>query len=300
VFKVVGVAIVYPLIPYFIEYVERIDATPSRAIANAHTIFNVLNAILFLPLLGLTANLIRKHYVPSTEKNRFGPKYLDLKSLETPALAFGNAQREFLRMADMVNDIVKDVLPAMGKNDLDMIADLEERDDKIDILNREIRFYLAKISLEAVNREQAERQVELISLSNDIENVADLVTRDILPLAVKKYSGGFTFSPQGWMEIEDFHAKVCENFNLALVAYSSQNEEIARKVLRHCTHLLTIETQLKEKHIGRLNQGTRESIETSSMHLDLLAQLRQINGYIGNLAFAVVRYFEVEKQTRSQ
>ncbi len=300
VFKICGVIIVYPLIPYFLNYVQWIDARPNRAIANAHSIFNILNALLFLPLLGVTANLIRKHYVPSTEKNRFGPKYLDPDSIETPALAFGNAQREFLRMADMVNDIVKDVLPAMGKNDLDMIADLEERDDKIDILNREIRFYLAKISLEAVNRQQADRQVELISLSNDIENVADLVIRDILPLARKKFSGGYQFSPQGWIEIQDFHAKVCENFNLALVAYSSQNEEIARKVLRHCTHLLTIETHLKEKHIGRLNQGTRESIETSSMHLDLLAQLRQINGYIGNLAFAVVRYFEAEKQRLGQ
>lgn len=288
-FKIGGVALFMPFLPEFNHFISKLEPGAARGIANAHTIFNVINGLLFLPFIGIGANFIRKYYVPASEKDKFGPKYLDVRALETPALAFGNAQREFLRMADLVNDVVKDAVVAMGKNDLDLIADIEERDDKVDILNREIRFYLAKIAQEVLTRDQAERQIELISLSNDIENVGDVVNRNILDLARKKVAHGLTFSAQGWVEILDFHFKVCENFDLALVAYSTQDEEIARKVIRHRSTLLSIETQLKEKHIGRLSQGTRESIETSGMHLDLLAHLRQINSYVGNIADSVVR-----------
>lgn len=296
VFKVAGVAFLFPFLSEFNDFIGRIEPGAARGIANAHTIFNVLNAFLFLPFIGISARLISRHYIPKEKEEKFGTKYLDPRSLESPALAFGNAQREFFRMADLVNDSVKDVLRAMGKNDLDLIAELEERDDKVDILNREIRFYLAKIGLEVLTREQADRQIELISLANDIENVGDLVERDILSMARKKIAHGLSFSAQGWAELQDFHSKVCENFNLALVAYSTQDEEIARKVVRHRVALLTFETQLKEKHISRLHMGTRESIETSSMHLDLLSDLRQINGYIGNLADAVVRSRERQSQ----
>jgi phosphate:Na+ symporter len=148
---------------------------------------------------------------------------------------------------------------------------------------------LAKLTQEILTRDQAEKQMELISLSNDVENIGDLVNRNILSLARTMIKQGVTFSQQGGEEIRTFHAKVCENFDLALIAYATQDEEIARKVIRHRTTLIAIENQLKEKHISRLSQGTRESIETSSIHLDLLAHLRQINGYIGNIADAVVK-----------
>jgi len=194
--------------------------------------------------------------------------------------------------------MVKDCLRCYEESDLDLASDIEGRDDKVDILNREIRFYLARLGQEAMTREQANRQMELISLSNDIENAGDLVNRNILRLARRKVARGLAFSREGWTEIRDFHGKVCENFDLALVAFSTGDEEIARKVLRHRAKLSDIETELKEKHIARLNQGLRESLETSSMHLDLLAFLRGVNGYVSNLAEAVVRRRERELGSR--
>lgn len=289
VFKVAGVALAIPFLGPFAHLVEWTAGSVGHQIANFHTLFNVFNSVLFLPFVRWGSNLVSKYYQPEEAKEIFGPRYLDPRALDTPALAFGNAQREFLRMADIVNDMVKDCIPAIEANDLDMVADVEARDDKVDILNREIRFYLAKLGQEAMSQEQVDRQMELISLSNDVENVGDVVNKNILALARKKIQHGFAFSAQGWAEIRDFHGKVCENFDLALVAFSTGDEEIARKVLRHRTKLLEIENELKEKHIGRLNQGLRESIETSSVHLDLLAYLRRINGYVGNLADALVR-----------
>ena len=289
VFKLLGVSAFLPFIGRFTALAESTAPNVARQIANAHTIFNVLTALAVLPFVGLSARLVSRFYLPASEHERFGPRYLDPRAIESPALAFGNAQREFMRMADMVADMVKDCLRCYEENDLDLAADLESRDDKVDILNREIRFYLARLGQEAMTREQANRQMELISLSNDIENAGDLVNRNILRLARKKVARGMSFSKEGWAEIRDFHAKVCENFDLALVAFSTGDEGIARQVLRHRTKLVEIESELKEKHIARLNQGLRESLETSSMHLDLLAYLRGVNGHISNMADAVMR-----------
>jgi phosphate:Na+ symporter len=293
-FKVAGALMLFPFLHHFDDFIMRLEPWPTRGIANAHTIFNVMNAIIFLPFIGLSARFISKHYTPSNEKEKFAPKYLDERALESPALAFGNAKREFLRMADLVNDMLRESVNVMGKSGIDLIAKIEEQDDQVDILNREIRFYLAKVTPEILTREQAERQMELISLSNDVENIGDVLNVNILTLARQKVSRGVAFSAQGWDEIRDFHSKVCENLDLALNAYATLNEETARKVLRHRTSLITIENQLKEKHIARLSQGTRESIETSSMHLDLLAHLRQINGYIGNIADSVLNLKSAE------
>jgi phosphate:Na+ symporter len=288
-FKVAGAFMLLPVLPYFNEFVFTMEPWPTRAIANAHTFFNIVNAIVLLPFIGLGARLIRRHYVPSGEKEKFAPKYLDEKALESPALAFGNAKREFLRMADLVNDMLHESVNLMTKGGLDLIAKIEEDDDKVDILNREIRFYLAKVTPGILTREQAERQIEIISLASDVENIGDVINLNILALAKKKVSLGVAFSEKGWEEIRDFHAKVCENFDLALNSYATLDEETARIVVRHRIALITIENQLKEKHIARLSQGTRESIETSTMHLDLLAHLRQINGYIGNIADSVIK-----------
>lgn len=294
-FKVVGVALLFPILPYFNYYIDKLEpGAAARGIANGHTIFNILNAILFLPFIGIGSRMVSRHYTPSNEKEKFAPKYLDLRSLESPALAFGNAQREFLRMADLVNESLKDVLRAIGKSDLDLIAEIESRDDKVDILNREIRFYLAKVGQAVMTREQAERQVELVSLANDMENAGDIISREMLILARKKMSHGLSFSPQGWGEIQGFHLRVCENFDLALTAYATQDEELARKVVRNREALIAIENQLKEKHIERLHRGTRESIETSGLHLDLLSELRQLNNYVGNLADTVVQVREAQ------
>jgi phosphate:Na+ symporter len=289
VFKLLGVAGCLPFLGDFTRIVASTTHGEARQIANAHTLFNVLNALAFLPLVGVSARLLSRFYAPREEAERFGPRYLDPRAVESPALALGNAQRELMRMADIVADMVKGCIRPFQQDDLHVAAEVEGLDDRVDILDREIRLYLARLSQESMTREQAERQMELISLSNDLENVGDIVNRNVLVLARKKVSRGLAFSKEGWAELVDFHGKVCENFDLALVAYSSGDEEIVRKVLHHRERLVEIEESLREKHIARLNQGLRESIETSSVHLDLLANLRLVNDQIGNMAAVVGR-----------
>lgn len=287
-FKVLGVTIFIPFLGPFAALVREVSSEDlARQIANAHTLFNVIVAFLFLPFEGFAAKLIEKYYQPPSEE-QFGPKYLDPTAFDTPPLAFGLATREFLRMCDIVGDMLKDVARVFDKNDLDLLEEIEARDDKVDILNREIRFYLARLGQENMTQEQAERQMSLITLTADIENVGDTINKNLLPMVRKKASLGLQFSAEGSKDISMFHQKVSENFGLAVAAFSTADEELARKVLRHRDGIVQIETELKHKHILRLSQGLQESLDTSSIHLDVLSYLRRVNFLVSHLAEAVV------------
>ncbi|MHB8420708.1 MAG: Na/Pi cotransporter family protein [Myxococcales bacterium] len=296
-FKIIGAAAVFPLLGPFERVVALTAPGVARQIANSHTLFNVALSILFLPTVEAGARLLERWYRPPEREAKFRPKYLDQSALEAPALACADAQREFLRMADIVADMFKDSLTVLSENDLDLLADIEARDDKVDILNREIRFYLARLALEKMTAEQVQRQMSLITLTADLENVGDIVNKNILALAQKKVSHGLTFSEEGWKELESFYGKVAENFDLALSAFSSGDEELSQKVLRHRVKLVEIENELKQRHIERLHRGLRESLETSGIHLDLLGYLRRINGLVAHLAEAVV---QEEKHSQEQ
>src|SRR5581483_10984011 len=126
----------------------------------------------------------------------------------------------------------------------------------------------------SLTEEQAERETALIFVIANLEEIGDVIEKNLMELADKKIRGGHVFSQQGWMEIKDLHAMVVENLELAL---SAHDDAIAEKVIRHKSRINLLERQLRQTHIGRLHEGLPESIDTSSLHLDLLANLKRAN-----------------------
>ena len=109
-----------------------------------------------------------------------------------------------------------------------------------------------------------------------------------MELAEKKIRGNHVFSAQGWREISDLHARVVENLELAMGALASGDREVADKVIRHKSVVNAMERQLRAAHIQRLHEGLRESIDTSSIHLDLLASFKRANSLVTGIAYAVL------------
>lgn len=254
------------------------NSTASQ-VAITHVGFNLVLAVLFLPFIRQGAWLIQR-LLPEPfrpEEKPFGPKYLDPKSLDTPALAFANARREILRMAEIAQEMFRNTLAVFERDDREMMNFIEEQDDKVDILDREIKFYLAKLSQENLTSEQARMQLNHVAITSDLEEICDVINKNILELAEKKIQKSRHFSEAGGKEIVDFHMKVQENFQLAISVLTVEDEAIVRKVLRHEKHLAEIEDHYRQAHLQRLHKGMKEAIETSSIHLDLLSNLRRIN-----------------------
>lgn len=299
--KVVGVAIAFPFIKQVtigINYIAReavvfvpgITVSDAGKIALTHLLFNVAVALLFLPFIGLGVRLVKKLVPePMFVEEMFGPRYLDDKMLDTPILAFAQAKRETIRVAGYAFDLFKDCLHMFerGSNIQDMIEDVQNKDDKIDILEKAIRFYLAKISQEQLSEDQAKWQYKLINVAGNIEEIGDIISKDIVMLAKKKWNKNRIFSEEGWKELRHFHNLVTENFNLTITAIASPYPEVTQKIVRNQNVIYELEQEYRQAHINRLYEGMKETFETSSIHLDLLSNLRRINGQLTYIAKVV-------------
>ncbi len=286
-FKIVGVAIFFPFIGPFADLVRLTSPDLQRQIANAHTIFNVVLALVFLPFAGVAADLITR-LIPESRRSESGPMYLNPAVLDTPAVALGQALREVLRMGDVVMQSLRETRIVLERNDEALMREIVARDDLIDRLEEEIKQYLVKLREHELTEEQAERETALIFVIVNLEEIGDVIDKNLMELAEKKIRGNHVFSAQGWREIADLHAKVVENLELAMGALASGDREVAEKVIRHKGVVNTMERQLRAAHIQRLHEGLRESIDTSSIHLDLLASFKRANSLVTGIAYAVL------------
>ncbi|OLC56386.1 MAG: hypothetical protein AUH85_06600 [Chloroflexi bacterium 13_1_40CM_4_68_4] len=286
-FKVVGVVLFLLFIQPFAQLVSLTTADPARQIANAHTIFNVVLALLFLPASDLVADWITRA-VRDTSTPQLGAIYLDNRVLDTPALALGQATREVLRMADLVLTSLKQTIDVFRTDDEDLLRQIVRRDDQIDRLEEDIKQYLTQLRIQSLDEEQAKRERAILFVITDLEAIGDVIDKNLMELAEKKRRGGHRFSERGWDEIVALHAKVFENLELAITAFAAQDRSLAEKVIRHKANINVIEREYRQTHIGRLHEGLRESIDTSSIHLDVLANLKRINSLTTNIAYVVL------------
>jgi len=278
---------VYPVLPLFLTLVGRAGGDLPRQIANAHTFFNILMAFCFLPFLGLVAKLLVKLVPESAEDKKFGPKYLDDHVIGTPSLALSQATREVLRESDIVREMLLDSVKVFQVDDQGMITGIKDKDNMVDMLDRQIRLYLTRLSSNSLSEYHSRRAVALLEASRDLESIGDIVDRNLMPLAAKRISKGLMFSEEGINEIIAFHKRLIENFDTAISAFSAQDRDLGRRVLRNKEELELLERELTQAHLERLRKGLRESMETSHIHLDAIGNLARINSLITHIIYPI-------------
>jgi phosphate:Na+ symporter len=287
-FKVLGVILVLPFLSYFADIVGLTTADPAHQVANAHTLFNIGIAIVFLPFTKPFTRLVKLIMPDTAAAARFGPRYLDPLVLGTPTLALAQATRESLRTSDIVREMLVQSIRVFERSDIHLLERLEERDDDVDLLDRETKLYLTKLSRESLTEVQASREFDVMLFTNNMENIGDVIDKNLMELARKKIRGGLSFSRDGFDEIRELHARVIENFDLGVAAFSEADVELARRLVNSKARFNEMERDLRGAHIKRLQQGLKESIDTSSIHLDVLTNFKRINSYIANTGFQLL------------
>ncbi|HTU01379.1 MAG TPA: Na/Pi cotransporter family protein, partial [Candidatus Sulfotelmatobacter sp.] len=289
VFKVAGVVLFFPLIHPFVRLVEMTASEVPHQIANAHTLFNVGITVAFLPFARLFGQVIERLVPEGGETNgTFRAKYLDENMLDTPALALGQAHREGLRMADLVSEMLSRTIEAFSRDDPELIERIEETDNQVDTLDRDIKHYLTKLSQQSLTAEQSRREIGILSFINNMENIGDIVDRNLMELAKKRVTKGVHFSEPGMHEITLLHKKVLQNLELAIAAFGSGDPALATQVLEHKLELSQTERRFRQAHIERLHEGYKESIDTSEIHLDVLTNLKRINSHVTAVAYPIL------------
>lgn len=288
-FKCVGTLLFFPFYPFLAVQIMKITDIPPYQIAWAHLLYNVIIAAIFLPFTKNIVTFVRHKFPHTIPQNKFQSQFLDVTSLDSATIAFANVTREISRMAAIVEEMCKLLLKPFEEKGRDTMIRMDEMDDQVDQLDREIKFYLARIHQEELSQKQSRKSVELLMFTNNLESIGDIINRNMMVLVEKKKKNGINFSKDAWNEIVDFHEKVVENFKLAVSAFVTGDTEMGRKVLRNKKFLTSLEQELGQHHLNRLRQlEDKELIEALSIYLDILSNLRLVNSIICKMAYPAV------------
>ena len=288
-FRVAGCIAFSVVMPWVIEYLPRIDPDARRQVVHFHVIFNVMLAVVFLGLTDKVAGVIERWLpIPDERVPQTEPKFLDEAALETPALALANAARETLRIGDTVEQMLHGMLHVIKTNDAQRVAEVIKLDDDVDRLYTAVKLYLTKISKEALDERDARRWAEIIQLTINLEHVGDILERILLDLRDKKISHNLSFSEAGMREICELHEKLIANLRLGLSVFLNGDLKSAQKLLSEKERFRDLERAYHDTHLDRLYGQTLQSIETSSLHLDIISDMRRINSFFCSTAYPIL------------
>jgi phosphate:Na+ symporter len=180
------------------------------------------------------------------------------------------------------------MLPVIKNNDLKLAQDLRKLDDHVDELYSAIKYYLTKISREALGEEESRRWTDIISFTINMEQIGDIVERILIDIEDKKIRKGRSFSDAGMAEICELHARLLDNLRLGMSVFLNGSVRDAQKLLEEKARFRDLERAYASSHLSRLSGNTMQSIETSSLHIDLISDLKRINSHICSIAYPIL------------
>ncbi len=287
--RAAGCAAVLPFLHPIATELLRIEPNPSRMAADFHVAFNAAIALVFIFPLDRIASLLTR-LLPDQKKpaHPSRPLYLDEASLSMPPVALACAARETLHIGDVVETMLRQSMTALMSNDRKLVAQVSRMDNIVDRLDEAVKLYVTQLTRESLDEADGHRAMEIISFSINLEHIGDIVDKNLMELASKKIKRRLAFSAEGAAELASFHREVLENLKLAFGVFMSGDVKIARQLIAEKTKLRNAELNAAESHFARLREGRPESIESSSLHLDILRDLKRIHSHICSVAYPVL------------
>jgi phosphate:Na+ symporter len=287
--RLVGCAVVLPLLHPVSEAMRALDANPVRLVADFHTLFNVTLAAVFIVPLPAVAKLLEWLLPePPVSRDAAAPLYLDAAAIGTPSLALTCAARETLHMGDLIEQMLRKTIDALMTDDRRLVAEIERTDNAVDKLHEAIKLYVTRVTRESLDEGESRRAMEIVSFAINLEHIGDIVDKNLMELAAKKIKNRWSFSEEGAAELQDFHARVVDSLKLAFSVFMSGDAKIARRLVEEKVAIREAERAAAENHFARLREGLTASLETSSLHLDILRDLKRIFSHICATGYPVL------------
>lgn len=285
VFKVVGVLIFLVLFNPFLAFIANAFPTVDRQAANANIIFNVVNALLMLPFISLLERLVERLLPGIDPTEQAGALYLDSNLLNTPSVALGQAARELVRMGNLATEMLDKSLAAFSASDRSYLAGVEQMEETIDQLERDIVDYLVRLSQNSLSNEQSARLNALLHVSSDLERIGDHA-QNIADLADYRIEHRLPLSEEAEAELQDMSSQVRNLVAAAVSLLTSNNTASAKQIMADEGSIDLLEKSLRRQHIKRLNSGICFPA-SGILYLDLISNLERVADHANNIAEAL-------------
>ena len=289
-FKIIGVLIMTPLTGLWLQHVRPYVPETAALVVLFHLAFNIVVGIVCIGLTGTVARAVQRLLPVEKAQAAAGtrPQHLDPSALATPSLAISCAAREALHQADVVESMLLGLHKVIRTDDLQLAEDLRKLDDEVDGLYSAIKYYMTKISREALDEREGRRWADIISFTINMEQIGDIIERVLIDIEDKKIKKGRQFSEAGMEEINELHARLIDNLRLAMSVFLNGSVRDAQKLLEEKARFRDLEHAYSATHLARLSDNTVQSIETSSLHIDLISELKRINSLLCSVAYPIL------------
>lgn len=294
-FKFIGSLLILPFIDPLANWLEKLPVNNEELVIFFHLFYNLIRCLIMVPFAGPMATLCQRLIRDEAETDlRLKPRHLDSASLDTPALALANAARETLRMGDVLEQMLATFSRVVhGERHED--REIRKLDDDVDVLYTAIKLYLAQMPKEDLPEEDSRRWAETIEMALNLEMAGDILERMSGDVADKSLAAGRAFSLEGMQELDTQLELLTSNLRLSLSVFLSHDITSAKR-LRRAKHRFRITNRrYSYAHVERLHQQNVQSIETSSLHLGLLGDMKRLNSLFCAVAYSVLEQPDAER-----
>ncbi|WLI12637.1 MULTISPECIES: Na/Pi cotransporter family protein [Pseudomonas] len=288
-YKLIGLLLIIPVLDPLVRWIDSFDFSAQEMVIGFHLLYNTARCLILLPSVGPMARLCawllpERPDINGTAK----PRHLDPTALVTPSLALANAARETLRIGDLVDSMLEAMLAVLRGKQTAVTQEIRRLTDDVEALYSAIKLYLAQMPREDLSEQDSRRWAETIELAINLKLASDVIERMLRKVQQQKTSQRRSFSEVGLEELAGLHSQLISNLRLGLSVFLSSDPESARQLLREKRRFRAQERRLAHAHVSRLNRKIVQSIETSSLHLELIADMRRLNSLFCSSAYAVL------------
>ena len=300
-FRVIGALAVLGLMQIVTLPLDRLAASEARQIVLFHLMFNSALVLVFLPAVIPSANALKAILRdPSPSESVDPPRVsaLDPAALRDPRQALASVLRELLLMAGTVEQMLTPVMELFDTAPPERLRHLRNLDVEVNERHSEIKLFLAELSQQQLNRDQAVQLMDYLDAAVALERIGDIISKDLLRAVAEKHDSGSQFSDDGWNELSRLHARVVANAQMALNVLVSDDVDTALQLVEEKEKMREFERTSFDRHVARLATGTPESIATSDVHIEVVRALKEINSRYALIGYPVLRQTGMLRDSR--
>jgi phosphate:Na+ symporter len=292
-YKLIGLLLIIPVLDPLVKWMDTLNFSAQSLVISFHLTYNTLRCLLMLPSVSPMARVCAWLLPERPDTNGVAkPRHLDATALATPSLALANAVRETLRLGDLVESMLDAMQGVLRGTQTAVTLEMRRLNDDAEALYNAIKLYLAQMPREDLGEQDSRRWAEIIELAINLKLASDLIERMLRKVQQQKTSQRRSFSDVGLEELTGLHSQLLLNLRLGLSVFVSADPESARQLLREKRRFRAQERRLAHAHVSRLQRKVVQSIETSSLHLEMIGDMKRLNSLFCSSAYAVLETAE--------
>ena len=289
-FRLGGAALVLPFVDALARWAGETRVDHGTTLIAFHILYNTVRSgtqlTLIEPMSRLCVRLVptRPQDAPAVVRSR----YLHPADIERPTVALANAAREVLRIGEIVENMLAALVSVIRDNDRLGVGTIRQLDDDVDTLYTEVKMFLARTSLSSMSVDELRRWTEIITLAINLEQAGDIIERIVTAVENRKIAKHRSFSDQGLAEVCEMHGRLVSSLRLGLSVFLNHDIASAQRLLAEKEAFRDLERAYARTHLTRLADATPQSIETSSLHLDLISDMKRLHSLFCSTAYPVL------------